>query len=172
MKKALLEKIETGEFLLKPEETFTQIKSVFASGAYREDPELEEICLKLLAGLAVYFFNSEYGREFLRALKDPVFTPAAKINSLEVTRYYLTDPRHVFPCLQIYRHYLTSEEPEVKDFACRSFLQTISEMRVGGQITELFAVPQVSGSTRILLQELSAQNWLEADELLDLLELN
>lgn len=168
----MLEKIDSGEFLLKPEETFTQIKSVFTSGAYREDGELEEICLKLLAGLAVYFFNSEYGREFLRVLQDPVFSPLSKINSLEVTRYYLTDPRHVFPCLQIYRHYLTAPEPAVKDFACRSFLQTISEMRVGGQIVELFAVPQVSGTIRILLQELSAQEWLEADELLDLLELN
>ena len=164
--------LEHGTYFLNGPEIYGKLKEVFEKRASsREwDQEVDHLSLELLAGLAVFHFG-EYEKELERLLRDPTFSAEAKIKGLGVIRHHFLDPDHVLAGLRLYPLFLNANEPGLRDFAARSFLQLLTEMRVVGGMGGVLRDEGTKGEIRRILKELSARGWMEADELLDLLEL-
>lgn len=172
LKEYLRKELEEGTFFLHPEEIRVKLAAFFEGrqGAAAEDPELDGIAFQLVAGLAVYQ-PGNFSGELAARLKLPDVSAETKIKSLQVVRQHLLDPERMMTCLSLYGIFLRSSDSSVRDFSARSLLQTLTEMRVGGLLEAVLSEDEPRSQVAAVLRELSGQGWLEAGELLDLLEL-
>lgn len=171
LERDLQRELEEGTYFLHPLPVFEKIEKTLQLRAKASgwDPDFDGVLLGLLAGLSV--FDRAYSQKLEGLLRDPSFSHASKVKALNVIRQHFIDPDHSAPCLDLYGFFLEAPGP-VKDFAARSLLQLMTEMRVGGQVDLILAKDSNREKITGILATLSEQGWLEAAELLDLLELN
>lgn len=164
----LKRELEEGTYSLRLDEVGRHLEAVLAAGI-AGDEEMASLVLPLAAGLSLYR-PAEHQARFARLFSDPALSREAKVKALHLIREHMAEPSRLSAGLGLYRLYLETQDTGLKDFAARVFLQNLTEMRVGGQGERL-----TQGENRRvaaeLLRKLSAENWLEADELLDFLEL-
>ncbi len=167
------DELEKGTYLLNHEKVFQNINLVLGERKKAKgwDCELDSLVLELLAGLAVHH-PSHYGGYFREVLLDLSIPVEAKLKSLQIVRYYFLNPDCILVSARLYKEFLYSPDASLRDFSIRSFLQAVTEMRVGGQIASALSCDESREEIRRILQDLSRDNWLEASELLDLLELD
>jgi len=163
--------IENGTYFLHHEEVFQVWQQALAEKAKNGgwDQELEGLSCEILAGLAVYHPHA-YRKEFEAVIQDSQISEEGKMKALHVIRHHFLDPDHASSCLRLYKMFLESPHPGLKDFAARSFMQLLTEMRVGGQITSVLSKDDSRKEIENILKSLSGEGWVEADELLDFLE--
>lgn len=165
----LKRELEEGTYPLHGEAVSRRVDVVLAEENLSADDEMAGLVLPLAAGLAL-FRPGEYRDRFARLVSDAALSRECKIKALQLIREQGPDPSRFAAGLGLYALFLETDDSRLKDFAARVFLQNLTEIRIGGQSEKL-----IQGETRILaarlLKKLAAENWLEADELLDFLEL-
>jgi len=172
LEKDLKRELEEGSYFLHREPVFEKIQKVLQlrRGTAKWEASLDELLLELLAGLSV-FDRAAYAAKFEELIRDQNFSKPAKVKALHMIRQHLMDPEHSAACLALYRFFLEAPDDHLRDFAARSILQLMTEMRVGGQMDLILAENLNRKKITGILKNLSGQGWLEAAELLDLLEL-
>lgn len=171
VKQFLKQELERGTYFLKTQEISAKLKEIFheRSKAATWDSELDDLSCELLAGLSVY--DRSCAQEFKNLIEDTRFSKQSKVKALNVLRYHLVNPDHASSSLELFGCFLNSNDPSLVDFSTRSFLQILTEMRVGGQMPLILKQDENrEGITRVL-KSLSEKGWMEAGELLDLLDL-
>ena len=166
----LKESLEEGTFFLKPKEVFEAIQEVLPQRGGKEGPELDNLVLELLAGLASYY-PGDYEAAFLKEIRNETFPFEARLKALQSVRSHLFDPDKAPVVIRLYQDFMNSKDARFKDFATRSFLQTLTEMHLGGQAEFLLAREGTKTTLSVILRQLAQADWLEASELLDFLQL-
>jgi hypothetical protein len=161
--------LEEGTYPLECDQVSRRIDEVLGKENWPADEEMTGLLLPLAAGLALYR-PADHRDRFARLLSDGSVSRENKIKALQLIREHVSEPSRFAAGLDLYSLFLESPDSRLKDFAVRVFLQNLTEMRIGGQSEQL-----MRGENRVLaarlLKKLAAENWLEADELLDFLEL-
>jgi len=171
MYQQLASEIEGGTFVRNHEGVVARLREVLEpGGVYAREAGLEEMAVKMLAGLAIYY-PEEYQAEFLTTLVREDLQTTSLSGAVEPVRYYLSDPFHSAGCLDLFEAFVFHPIAAVADFSTRTFLQTLSELHVGGNVAQLVNRPPLKAKLTELLLKLEKSDWIEAVELLDYLEL-
>lgn len=170
--KFLREQLEAGTFVAEHERVFPKILEALTDPAGSSDPELEPLAFRALAGLALCRPDiPRYEETLLEFLSREALSTAAKMQVLSVIRAHIPDPDRFLAALRLYGSVLSHPDRALADFAARTLLQALTEMRVGGSLESVLAREEVRLACARVLGRLSREGWLEAGELLDLLEL-
>lgn len=169
LREFLESELESGAYVIHHEAVFRAATKALTSA--ERGPELEAAALEAMAGLAVrYPEGSGYWEGFASSVKDASVSSASKTKAMQVVRGGLLDPEQASSALRLYRFFLDHYEAGLCDLAARTFLQTLTEMRVGGQM-ETVLRDSFRTELRDILAALSRAGWLEARELAGFLEL-
>ena len=169
LREFLKSELESGAYVMHHEAVFRAATEALTSA--ERDPELEAPALEAMAGLAVrYPEGSRYWEGFVSSVKDASVSSASKTKAMQVVRSGLLDPDQASSALRLYRFFLDHSEARLSDLAARTFLQTLTEMRVGGQMERVLR-DSFRTELREILAALGTAGWLEAGELAGFLEL-